>query len=190
MPAYQSRSKKWEDRALSGLVALIGIFGTACTHLPPEDTVSSKKIEWRIIDKAEREAYLSTAYNPASCDRATFRSEWYSVYSEMKQYLESEWVYGVGDGDFFIDSDCPSDRSMDISITNERMIDSHAVAMVQNILRRHQVDYSADLCNGWVFLRTQDGEPYPEFNIVVEKDRVSVYSESKAVLDRLGLTMK
>lgn len=160
---------------------------TSCRHSFQDNTMTSNETSWIIIDRAQRELYMTTPYNPPTCEKAMFRQEWYRVYTKIKRALEKYWKYGVGDGDFFISSDPAPDRSIGVAISDEGVIGRQAIAAVQKVLAQLDVGYSVEFCNGSVFLRTPEDEPYPDFNIIIERERVSVFSESDRVLELLEL---
>ena len=147
-----------------------------------------------VINEEQRDAYLDGRHNPpeysGSFLRADYLREWDGVYDRLRNALEREWEYGIGDGDFFLDGDVAPDRFMCVEVSKEPVLGAQLLATVHDVVSAVEPDYSVDICNSWVFLETEAGENYPDFNIFVEKRRILIYSESEALLKRLGVSVE
>jgi hypothetical protein len=142
-----------------------------------------------VISEYELNRLLDEGYNPLpqEFDREAFASEWNSVFDSIKAELEQYWQFGIGNGDFYMDSDWVPDRFLAVEVKSECMICDRLLNVIYRIVENTNADYAIDICDAWAFMKTIDGEPHPHFNIVVTKQRIMVYSESDEFLAKFGV---
>ena len=145
----------------------------------------------RIMEE-ERNACLMYGYRPPpfspQFQREDFVAEWEVAFRRVKSALEHCWNYGISDGDFFIDGDLPEDRMVFVEIANARMIERRLLTIVHSVVSELPADYTVAMCNSFVFLKTENNEVYPDFNVFVERDRILVYSQSDLLFQQLELS--
>lgn len=142
------------------------------------------------IDESDRDTFLRRGYNPMSKeDNADdYRREWYGVYSCLEKALSGRWRGGIGDGDFFIDSDWVPDRLLCVEVLNANILVPELIDVVHKVVVASPVAYCIDICNSWLHLKTFAGGPHPDFNIFIEQKRVLAYAKAKELLVTLGLS--
>jgi len=183
------RSKYLADR----FVATVSLLLIGCATRENRDVVIGdpmRECEIVFINEAERDAYLTSLHNPyLPEERGGFiPDDWMNVYENLKESLAPEFDYGIGDGDFYVDSEFTGDRFLCVEVANERILSPLLLTKIHDVISREPNDFFVDICDSWVFLEYESGEKYPHFNIFVERDRVVVYSESEELLNRLGLS--
>jgi hypothetical protein len=95
--------------------------------------------------------------------------------------------FGI-DGDFFMDSDWVPDRFLCIEIVKSEILQPSLLGAVHSALLQFEVDYSIDICNAWPLFKQQNNLlGSTRFNVFVEKRQMLAYSESRIILNRLGL---
>jgi hypothetical protein len=141
------------------------------------------------INEVERDQYMRHGYNPLQPeeDKEAYIEEWNSFFTQIKTYLIKHWKHGVDNGDFFMPHDWVPVRFLCIEVANEAMLTRDLLLSVHNIVDAFPVRYSVDICDDWVYLKLPNGEPYPHFNIFVEKRRILIYTESDELFKRFGL---
>ena len=151
--------------------------------------MTSLPVRYVLISEERRNAYLDSGYNPPSgdYDMDAFGDEWASVFEKVEKAVLQRWKQGVSDGDFFMDPEFEPNRLFCIEVSNENMIGEPLLKAVHDAISTFEVGYAVDVCDSWVFLKTQDGQRYPHFNIFVEKNQILIYTESESLLHRLGI---
>jgi hypothetical protein len=103
--------------------------------------------------------------------------------------FKEHWRCGL-DGDFYMDCDPPDDRIVLIEILSLKMLEPRLLALIYTETCKLEPRYVVAVCNSMVFMRQEDGQSYPDFNIFVTRDGCDIYSESESLFDRLGLDVR
>jgi hypothetical protein len=144
-----------------------------------------------LIDKTRRDTYLQDGYTPlrfATKDQELLhRKEWKAVLMRLEAALSPYWKDGIGDGDFYLDADVVNDRFHCVEVSREVMLSGRLLKIVHDVVVNSDHPYSVDICDSRGYLKTIAGEAYPHFNIFVERDRILIFSESRELLEKLGL---
>ena len=101
--------------------------------------------------------------------------------------LSRHWEYGVGDGDFVIHAGDESDQMICVEIANIAMLCPLLLEVACKMIVPIAPECCVDYCNSRDFLKTEDGDPFSDFNIFVSNDQVLVYSAGEELLSRLDL---
>jgi hypothetical protein len=144
------------------------------------------------IDERRRDEYLQAGYNPRQpdSDHEQFSKEWFGVFDRLEAALSRHWKRGIGNGDFFLDSDMVPHRFLCVEVSKPQMLTGQLLRIVHEVVVSCEQPYAVDVCNSWVFLKTEDGTAHPHFNIFIEKDRILIYSESDSLIAKFGLKAK
>jgi hypothetical protein len=144
------------------------------------------------IDESQRDACLTRGYNPAPYSseyhRKAFVADWEEAWRTIKAALEEQWTCGISDVDFFIESDLPEDQIVFIEVANARMIGQQLLPVLHQAVSKLSPDYTVAVCNSFVFLKAENGDAHPDFNLFVERSRVQGYSQSESVFRQLGVS--
>jgi hypothetical protein len=151
--------------------------------------MTASRLPFMMISKAQRDSYLDNGYNAPAVDasREEFNDESGKVIDELRERIGEVWKHDAVGGDCFMPGGYTDDRLLCVEIANREMLSARLLEIVHDVVVTLQPNYSVDICDAWQLLETEDGEPYPHFNIFVEKTRVLIYSESEALLRRLGV---
>lgn len=156
-------------------------------------TKQQKNVPLIVIDEQQRDNYLDAGYNRPRDEvlKANFMDEWYKVFDTIRESVSQKWRHGIGEeGDFFMERDCVADRLLCIEISDAKMLSDTLIWFVHDALLMSRQNYSIDICDDWVFLKTSKGERHPHFNIFVEPKQILVFSESDEFLKQLGVANK
>lgn len=142
-----------------------------------------------LIDESTRDRYLEDGFCPLS-EKEDFdlhERQWQSVLQSLSEAMSLHWMRGVGDGDFYLDSDVVPDRLLCVEVSDIRMLTPLLPQIVHCVVEEAEPPYSVDICDSWGYLKEETGAAYPHFNIFVEKNRLLVFTESLQLIERLGL---
>ena len=171
-----------------GCCVLLCCLLLGCNELSNMGEAKISKISVPIIriNEAERAQYFKNGYNnPIITDekgKDRFRDEYYETLSAIEDGLETRWVRSFrDDGDFWTNSDFYYTRFLAVEISSPRMILPDVIEIVHNVVVSTQEKYSIDICNAWGV------SDLPEFNIMIEKEAIKVYTESEEIIQKFGL---
>ena len=152
--------------------------------------MNSMRVPVFVISEQARDQYLETGYNPppSGYDEDQFDEEFQRARRVWESAVGLYWTSGIeDDADCFIDAETPNDRFLCIEVSKEEILSPTLLIVVHGIVCKVEPAYAVDICDAFNVLRTADDDFYPEFNIIIEKSRILVYSESPAVLKKLGV---
>ncbi len=92
------------------------------------------------------------------------------------------------EGDFYV-HDEGFGRLLCLEVVTEDILSPKLLQVVHQFVSELPIKYSVDICDAVVGLATSDGKSYPRFDIFVEREQLLVYSESRELLDRLGVVV-
>ena len=143
-----------------------------------------------VIDEGRKASYLETGINRlvGGYDEREFITECHRVRSALIAALGEYWKHGVDhDTHFFIDDEFGPARFLSVEIARKEILTPRLVEIVHQTISQFDPDYCIDICDAWAVLTTEDGDPYPGFNVFVEKHQIQVYTESESLFERLAL---
>ncbi len=144
-----------------------------------------------VIDQDRRDAILDAPYR-VSTDAASkerFCDEWDRLFTEIADNLAARWTRDeTGEGDFFMVIEGSIDSLLCVEIANRDMLDESLLEVVHDAVANCEGCFTVDLCDAWGFMKTENGEDYPHFNIFVQRKRILIYSESDELLRKMGVT--
>ena len=150
--------------------------------------MNEPRIPCILIDENARDRYSEEGYNNPEDPNPEFALEWHSVFSSVRRRLESKWRSGfTADAHFFMNAEPLPSRIVLVEISEECMLCPELLRMVQETLRRFDVDYLVCMQADYTYMKTKEGEPYPLFDIFVEKTRILIYTEDSGLLELLNV---
>jgi hypothetical protein len=150
-----------------------------------------RSVVYRRISEKERDEILENGFDPPTTGNPEeFRKEIRQVCDRVRSRLSDSWQYGIGEGDFFIHTLSEEDRMLCVEIANPRIINDVLLEIAQRAVADLAKHYCIDFCNNWFRLKTFAGEPYPDFNILVSKTQILIYSECDDLLLSLEIGHK
>ena len=141
------------------------------------------------ITEQQRDDILNYGFDPPAneVDPKQFSLELREVCERLQEHLSEIWQFGIGEGDCFIHTSSEQDRMLCVEIGNARIVNDELLGIAHRAVTDMAIDYCVDFCNDWFGLKLDSGDPYPDFNILVSKNQISIYSESDDLLQKLGV---
>ena len=150
--------------------------------------MSKPRFSCVLIDEHARDRYLEKGHNTPDETTPQYASEWHSVFSAVQRGLERRWRKGfTADAHFFMEAEPLPTRFILIEISEESILCPELLTIVQDTIRTLNVDYAVCMRTDYTFMKTEEGEPYPLFDIFVEKTRILIYTEDSRLLKLLNV---
>ena len=176
------------------VLSLVSTTFTSCGHEAVETDIDLPDIKIIRISKSECQSYLDETHNPPNIDdtfsEKDYAIEWNEARQAVASQLEKKWMNSLDDGDLYVPMAWQYDRLLSVEIAKRRVLHPQLLINVHKAISSLQQDYSVDLCNALGYLVTDDGKPFPDFNVFVERRRILVYSESSILYPLLGIADK
>ncbi|HBO43566.1 MAG TPA: hypothetical protein DD670_06475 [Planctomycetaceae bacterium] len=143
-----------------------------------------------VIDRKERDRVFDAGYNPQidNYDEETFGEEFLGVCEALREVIGRHWDHGVDDdSDFFVPDEYMQNRFLCLGVSKEPMLTPSLLGLVHLTIAKIEPDYCVDVYNEWFVLKTDDGEEYPNFNVIVDKRQILLYTKSESLFKKLGI---
>ena len=176
------------SRSLVGMLTFSSL-GCMASFAQTDHKMDKSELPVVVISEKDRNKIIEEGYNPLprDFDRKKFAKEWDAVFDSVKTEVSKNWKFGICENDFFMSSDWGSDRFIVVEVMNKQMVNKSLIRSVHKLIAQLDVDYAVDVCNAWGAMKTSDGELHPDFNIIITRQRIMVYSQSNDILERFGL---
>ena len=142
------------------------------------------------IDERQRDNILNCGFDPPGEGilPEVFCQEIRQVCDQLQERLSQVREYGIGDGDFFIHTSSEQDRMLCVEITRTNIIDDRLLNIAHAAVMEIAENYCVDFCNDAFNLKINSDQFYPDFNILVSKSMISIYSECDDLMHILGIS--
>ncbi|NLE36795.1 MAG: hypothetical protein GX621_02080 [Pirellulaceae bacterium] len=145
-----------------------------------------------VIDKKERDRFLDAGYNVQidNYDAEVFGAEFLGACETLRESIGRHWNQGIDDDrDCYVHDDYLRSRFLGAEICQERMLTPLLLGLVHHTISNIEPDYCVDVCNSWFVLKTDDGEEYPNFDVIVDKRQILIYTKSESLFKKLGIQL-
>lgn len=150
--------------------------------------MSEPAFEIKLVESEEQiQQYIDESEYPCvEVNPGEFSKEWLLMYGNVVHALEERWMHGIT-GDFFVPSDWIPSRIITVEVANVQLLQPEMLTILYSVVRKSNPPYCIEVCGANGFLRTASGGRFPPFTLLVERQKVTVYSKSDNTLAMLGL---